>query len=514
MSTNGRVVLRYKGVYFIFYNHWDSYFEGKGDDLVKEIRQVTDLNLWRRLLELVRCEGEDKFQAPAENTDARREWDEILSKLPEEMMVSDYFRATDKSCLDYEGQHSMLKLGDVGIEYTYVICLDDEVFHVSDYYSGYVIHWPISEIPENWIHLARKRSGNITSNWIHKSFVAEWTQKLSKAGYQTVEWLEHSPDATVWNVVETKSRESKIIKVFYEDHDKEKSREPAIAQQLIESPKKLHLVQFEKVVDIDQYRAIVMEKYEGDCRENIDILFEPSDALLEHTDGHHPHLLLLTMSEHIAVAIQELQNLGIVHHDVKLKNILYKKGDNGEYMFALCDFEGAGRSPSLIKNKDDEKIERSDNPFEQRPTNLRWEEGWEPIKYTKQFLPYNAETMSPSRIDFGTLANNLKIFLDCKETEEVAEEGKYQDGASVTVEEDTPINSTTAAAESLPKEGEFFAQHLSKIISALEDHSKESDATVQEVQKLVQLAKEYYNKKNTTSMKRRKMEDNDEKREK
>lgn len=40
MGTRGYYTFLYKGIYYVFYNHWDSYLDGLGQKLVNEIRTV------------------------------------------------------------------------------------------------------------------------------------------------------------------------------------------------------------------------------------------------------------------------------------------------------------------------------------------------------------------------------------------------------------------------------------------------------------------------------------------
>ena len=90
---------------------------------------------------------------------------------------------------------------------------------------------------------------------------------------------------------------------------------------------------------------------------------------------------LLTMIKHAVCGVCELHKLGFVHHDIKFKNILYKKTKEDEYHFVLCDFEGACR------------------PSEDGPS--LWEMGWDLLKYTKRYLPENYDSLPPWRIDFA-----------------------------------------------------------------------------------------------------------------
>jgi hypothetical protein len=42
MGTRGNYIFLYKGKYYIFYNHFDSYMTGLGADIVKELRSWTE----------------------------------------------------------------------------------------------------------------------------------------------------------------------------------------------------------------------------------------------------------------------------------------------------------------------------------------------------------------------------------------------------------------------------------------------------------------------------------------
>lgn len=41
MGTRGFYVYKYDHVYYIFYNHWDSYLSGLGQEIIKQFRQLT-----------------------------------------------------------------------------------------------------------------------------------------------------------------------------------------------------------------------------------------------------------------------------------------------------------------------------------------------------------------------------------------------------------------------------------------------------------------------------------------
>jgi hypothetical protein len=44
MGTRGLFGFRYKGKYYLFYNHWDSYITGLGADIISQIKEAIDHN--------------------------------------------------------------------------------------------------------------------------------------------------------------------------------------------------------------------------------------------------------------------------------------------------------------------------------------------------------------------------------------------------------------------------------------------------------------------------------------
>lgn len=136
MGTRGLYTFKYKGKYYIFYNHWDSYPEGGlGDKIVEELKGV-DLDEMRRLVEMI---SED---------DVIREDDFTLRKNYEGLMealrnVTEY-RLEDIS--EYEPTF------DFDAEYIYIIDLDKNVFKViySNERDTESQRYKLTDIPEDW----------------------------------------------------------------------------------------------------------------------------------------------------------------------------------------------------------------------------------------------------------------------------------------------------------------------------------------------------------------------------
>lgn len=55
MGTRGFYCICYRGIYYVFYNHWDSYFSNLGVNLINEIKHILNNNLLVEFLKNVDC---------------------------------------------------------------------------------------------------------------------------------------------------------------------------------------------------------------------------------------------------------------------------------------------------------------------------------------------------------------------------------------------------------------------------------------------------------------------------
>ncbi len=141
MGTRGNYVFRYKRKYYVFYNHWDSYFSGLGDDIVKELQQM-------------KPEDFDKMKVLIEKIKQREGYDGSGSNFEGIMCAllnSDIYRLEE--IIDCEPEN------DLFIEYIYILDLDNDVFKVK--------YWG----PNDIVQSNRFRLSNIPSDW--KDFVAD-----------------------------------------------------------------------------------------------------------------------------------------------------------------------------------------------------------------------------------------------------------------------------------------------------------------------------------------------------
>ena len=144
MGTRGYRIIKLRGRYWVFYNHWDSYPEGLGQWLVDSI--PADPEQYQKWLQSQR-----EFFA---------KWDSLLTDFltiqPENMrkILSDepqkaVFHAAFDERLAANVPPCYASSRDEylgGIEWTYTIDLDREVFSVDD-----GAHFTLNRIPGNWI---------------------------------------------------------------------------------------------------------------------------------------------------------------------------------------------------------------------------------------------------------------------------------------------------------------------------------------------------------------------------
>jgi len=144
MGTRGLFGFLYKGRYYLVYNHFDSYPEGLGRDLVYEI-QHGQIGEWLELLTKLKVICDDDKTLPTQ---------EDIEKLAPytELDVSDC-STDDWYCLTHKCQGSFIRVlesgyllsylprgemerglvGDIMIEYQYILDFDHNQFIVRSY---------------------------------------------------------------------------------------------------------------------------------------------------------------------------------------------------------------------------------------------------------------------------------------------------------------------------------------------------------------------------------------------
>eukprot|EP01035_Chromulina_nebulosa_P023573 gene23573-30565_t len=158
MGTRGLIAFKYRGKYFIAYNHYDSYFSGLGRKLVNEIKELLgkyNLDEIRLLVDGIRVVRD--IDVPTE---------EDIEKLKEYTdLQAGSQSSTDWYCLLRKGQGSYKAvfetgymyvedhlnegsfIGDLNIEYSYVLDLDSERF-VTYTRAGSISPYSLDNLPE------------------------------------------------------------------------------------------------------------------------------------------------------------------------------------------------------------------------------------------------------------------------------------------------------------------------------------------------------------------------------
>ena len=133
MGTRGYYCLCWKGIYYVFYNHWDSYFEGLGEGIRKELAKMSpeDFQLLKQNLEKIT--RLDIFNC------GKRKGFESLMAAAEKPQEYELVYITERCpSLEYDR------------EYLYIVDLDDNLFICETVHYRGSIQWKIDKIPENW----------------------------------------------------------------------------------------------------------------------------------------------------------------------------------------------------------------------------------------------------------------------------------------------------------------------------------------------------------------------------
>ena len=138
MGTRGYYIFRYYNKYYVFYNHFDSYFSGLGADIVKELRSWT-------------AEDFENAQAFLGNFPL------IPSLLDTASTSFNGLMETLRNPLGYALEHvgDSAPAPDTHIEYTYTLDFDRNLFIVE--WWGEVVfesqRYRLTSVPEDWIEL-------------------------------------------------------------------------------------------------------------------------------------------------------------------------------------------------------------------------------------------------------------------------------------------------------------------------------------------------------------------------
>jgi hypothetical protein len=134
MVTHGYVIFKYKGIYYAFYNHSDSYFEHLGNLVVEEINKMI-------------------------NQDKVRQYKELLLHIPlKENEEGDRYIYDFHSLLNNPESYQYFTSNKEQLcEYTYTIDFDSNKF-IANQYGKNIYSFNLYDIPLDWYEITQTHS--------------------------------------------------------------------------------------------------------------------------------------------------------------------------------------------------------------------------------------------------------------------------------------------------------------------------------------------------------------------
>ncbi len=140
MVTHGDVAFKYKGIYYIFYNHSDSYCEALGIEVVNDVNNIIANNYityYKKKL--------------------------LLIPLNEEMSDGNtYFSSIYNSIIGYKNCSYYTSNYQPSNSYVYIIDFDEDEFIINKYGKTYT--FDLFDIPDNWMDIVKTNDGYIYEN--------------------------------------------------------------------------------------------------------------------------------------------------------------------------------------------------------------------------------------------------------------------------------------------------------------------------------------------------------------
>jgi hypothetical protein len=373
MGTRGWFALLHKRRYYRVFQSHDCYFSSLGAELEAELKSMdlaTLLNLWRTLLDLAVIQG--AMLTPPTEENALSEWNKCMKCLPSGP-VSRWFSGDDEDDA-FNARHlteehdPYLSRGDgCFIEYIYLVDMDNNVFSglKADYGSEIhdILRFPLDTVllpifSENWAELMEEsRAWELAEAFPLPGSVEEpLMESIAQHGYEVTKCIAYSRTAAVYRARCTRvgTPSDVVIKVFFNiGKDSTYMRPMAIADFLLSMPQHPHVVKIIEKVSFANCPSLVLEAYEGDL----------ADLEVSSPRVKEDYVNAIVQA---AAGLAFLHTKGIVHHDIKPKNILYRRDSNGGIEAAICDFESCC-IPYII---DARWLELSWGPYEQAKTRV------------------------------------------------------------------------------------------------------------------------------------------------
>ena len=110
MGTRGLYVFKYRGIYYIFYNHYDSYPSGLGQLIISDIRQLVENDKLDIVKELI-----SDIQLRETQTTGTSKYEGIMNCVENPERFVYYTSMEEPEC-------------NIFIEYIYIIDFDENIF--------------------------------------------------------------------------------------------------------------------------------------------------------------------------------------------------------------------------------------------------------------------------------------------------------------------------------------------------------------------------------------------------
>ena len=135
MVTSGIYGIKYRGIYYTFYNHSDSYFSHLGYKLLKEVKQMLDTNtlqIWIEKIINLKLVSEN-FKDDKNEDDEYYNHETLFKGLYESfnMVLNDGYIDIQRVCAN------ITNYDDLGGQCVYILNIDDKYFYLRDFETDY-----------------------------------------------------------------------------------------------------------------------------------------------------------------------------------------------------------------------------------------------------------------------------------------------------------------------------------------------------------------------------------------
>ncbi len=134
MGTNGYYIFLCNKIYYIYYQHYDSYLEGLGQDIKESLKK--DCNIKELLSKIPIMDFTDS------NAEGIHRFTSIIDSL-ENHAKYNYYTSTEEPKYDITNF----------IEFQYIIDIDNNIFKAMHLYADKYMSFPLHNIPDNWIEI-------------------------------------------------------------------------------------------------------------------------------------------------------------------------------------------------------------------------------------------------------------------------------------------------------------------------------------------------------------------------